>query len=59
MVMEWQLRKKMFSNIFGPIEENHENPKKLLKEIGVETDDDANVKFNDHKHLTQRKRMRP
>lgn len=53
MLAEWKKRKRIFTDIFSPMEENCDDPKKLLKQIGVESDDLAGVSFNDFKGLLE------
>lgn len=47
MLGEWRKRRRLFADLFAPVEENCDNPKKLLKDMGVETDEAAGTKFKD------------
>ena len=47
MLGEWRKRRRLFADLFAPVEENCDNPKKLLKDMGVETDEAAGAKFMD------------
>ena len=51
MISEWASRKKIFDEIFGPMEEHAPNPKKMLKDMGVETDADMKLNLKDYKDL--------